>query len=82
MKPVMTVFFLILILGRIRVIILRLIFAFFDSPKLSGVFIVYDANAFDSSLDCFSEVHLEIVWFFYSAGVFFFCSSHICKYKY
>lgn len=49
-----------------------LIFAFFDSPKLSGVFIVYDANAFDSSLNCFSEVHLEIVWFFYSAGVFFF----------
>lgn len=69
MKPVMTVFFLFLIIGRrkFQVIILGLIFAAFDSPKLSGVFAVYDANAFDISLDCFSEVHLEM---FFLACVF------------
>lgn len=50
---------------KIRVIILGLIFAAFDSPKLSGVFAVYDANAFDISLDCFSEVHLEMFFFFW-----------------
>lgn len=46
---------------KIRVIILGLIFAF-DSPKLLGVVAVYDANAFDICLDCFSEVHLEMLF--------------------
>lgn len=54
---------------KIRVIILGLIFAF-DSLKLSGVFAVYDANAFDISLDCFGEVHLEM---FFLACVLHFC---------